>query len=350
MWVLMHSGQAPALDRVAQMAGPSADALIDELFARPAEQGTSFGLCALRNGEFVAERYGVRPSNDFEPAETLTSESTLLSWSIAKSITHAAVGILVADGLIDLEAPAPVPEWAGTDRASITTNQLLEMRSGLRFVEDYVDDRSSHCIEMLFGGTDPSFAHYAASQPLEHQPGDVFNYSSGTTNIVCRIIGDLVTGSPGGDPAARADAVHRFLQERLFEPTGMSSAIAKFDDAGDFVGSSFVYATTQDFARFGQLYLHDGVALGGTGDRVLPAGWLDHARSLTAHDDDTGLGYGRHWWLWHAFPGSLACHGFEGQFVVVFPDRDLVLAHLGATPTPYNTSIQMRLARLAERL
>lgn len=332
------------------MPGPSADVLLDELFARPDEQGTTFGLCALRDGEFIAERYGIRPSNDFEPAEQITADSTLLSWSIAKSITHAAVGILVADGMIDLTAPAPVPEWAGTDRAAITTLQLLEMRSGLRFVEDYVDDQSSHCIEMLFGGTDPSFAHYAASQPLEHPPGETFNYSSGTTNIVCRIVGDLITGTSGSDPAERADAVHTFLRERLFEPTGMESAVAKFDDAGDFVGSSYVYATTRDFARFGQLYLHDGVAHGGAGDRVLPSGWLDHARTLTAHDPDTGLGYGRHWWLWPAFPGSLACHGFDGQFIVVFPDRDLVLVHLGATPTAYNISIQMRLARLAERL
>jgi len=332
------------------MPGASADALIDELFTRPCEQGTSFAFCALRGGEVVAEHYGVRPANDFVPAEEITAQSTLLSWSIAKSITHAAVGILVGDGGLDLAAPAPVPQWAGTAKESITTLQLLEMRSGLRFVEDYVDDQTSHCIEMLFGGTDPSFAQYAASQPLDHPPGDVFNYSSGTTNIVCRIIGDLITGAPGGDPAERRDAVHAFLRERLFEPTGMGSAVAKFDDAGDFVGSSYVYATTRDFARFGELYLRDGVASGGGGERVLPTGWLDHARTLTAHDPDSGLGYGRHWWLWHAFPGSLACHGFEGQFIVVFPDRDLVLVHLGATPTAYNGSIQMRLARLAEQL
>lgn len=332
------------------MPGPSADALIDEFFDRPDDQGTTFGLCALRDGEFVAERYGVRPANDFQPAEEISVDTTLLSWSIAKSITHAAVGVLVGDGVLDLDAPAPVPEWVGTEREPITTLQLLEMRSGLRFVEDYVDDQTSHCIEMLFGGTDPSFARYAASQPLDHPPGEIFNYSSGTTNIVCRIIGDLVTGSPGGDPSERSDAVDAFLRTRLFEPVGMESAVPKFDDAGDFVGSSYVYATARDFARFGQLYLHDGVAGGGVGDRVLPAGWLDHARTLTAHDPDTGLGYGRHWWLWHAFPGSLACHGYEGQFIVVFPDRGLVLVHLGATPTAYNTSIQMRLARLAERL
>lgn len=332
------------------MPGASADALIDELFARPGEQGVTFGLCALRGGEFVAERYGIRPANDFAAADEISAQSTLVSWSIAKSITHAAVGILVGDGVLDLDAPAPVPQWVGTDKAEITTLQLLEMRSGLRFVEDYVDDQASHCIEMLFGSTDPSFANYAASQPLDHPPGEVFNYSSGTTNIVCQIIGDLITGAPGGDPTERKHAVHAFLSERLFEPTGMRSAIPKFDDAGDFVGSSYVYATARDFARFGELYLHDGVADGGVGDRVLPVGWLDHARALTSHDPDTGLGYGRHWWLWHAFPGSLACHGFEGQFIVVFPDRDLVLVHLGATPTSYNPSIQMRLARLAERL
>lgn len=332
------------------MPGPSADALIDELFARPDEQGTTFGLCAVRNGEFVAERYGVRPANDFEPETRVTAESTLLSWSMAKSITHAAVGILVGDGLLDLDAPAPVPQWAGTEKEPITTLQLLEMRSGLHFVEDYVDDGLSNCIEMLFGGTDPSFAHYAAAQPLDHRPGEVFDYSSGTTNIVCRIVGDVLMGAPGGDPSERETTVATFLRDRLFEPIGMHSAVAKFDDVGDFVGSSYLYATVCDFARFGELYLHDGVADRGAGDRVLPVGWLDHARTLTGHDADSGLGYGRHWWLWHAFPGSLACHGFEGQFIVVFPDRDLVLVHLGATPIAYSAPLQMRLARLAEQL
>ncbi len=160
------------------------------------------------------------------------------------------------------------------------------MRSGLHFVEDYVDDQTSNCIEMLFGGTDPSHAAYAAAQPLDHPPGEVWSYSSGTTNILCRIVGDVLTGASGGDPAARRQAVERYLAERLFGPVGMTSAIPKFDDAGDFVGSSYVYATARDFARFGELYRHDGVTDSGSGARILPEGWLDHARTKVAHDPE----------------------------------------------------------------
>lgn len=332
------------------MATAAADAILDEMFSRPSDQGVSLAFVARRGGEVIAERFGVQAANEFEPETVITPDSTLLSWSMAKSITHAAIGVLVADGLVDVDAPAPVRQWVGTAKGAITTLQLLEMRSGLRFVEDYVDGETSHCLEMLFGGTDPSFGHYAATQPLVAEPGDVFNYSSGTTNILCRLLGDIVTGSAGGEPADRRSAVDEFLQTRLFLPAGMTSAAAKFDDAGDFIGSSYVYATADDFARFGELYLHDGVADCGHGERVLPRKWAEHARTHSGHDDDSGVGFGRHWWLWPAFPGSFAASGYEGQIVAVFPDRDLVLAHLGKTDIAHSHGLRMRLARLAETL
>jgi len=322
--------------------------VLDELFGRPAEHGITLACVVVKNGDVVAERYGTRPANDFQPAEQMTPDTPLLSWSMAKSITHAAIGVLVADGRLDLEAPAPVPEWVGDERATITMLQLLEMRSGLRFVEDYVDGDVSHCIEMLFGGTDPSFGSYAARQPLEHDIGTVFNYSSGTTNILARIVADTVVGSAGAAPDERRAAVEAFLRDRLFHPAGMTSATARFDDAGDFVGSSYVDATARDFARFGELYVHDGVADRGEGTRLLPEGWLDHARTPSAHDPDTGFGYGRHWWLWPTFAGSLACHGYEGQYVVVFPDDDVVVAHLGKTDVAHQRGVTMTLARLID--
>lgn len=325
----------------------STDALLDQLFGRNPEQGVSLACVATRGGEVVAERYGVQPGNDFQTAETITESSTLLSWSMAKSITHAAVGVLVGDGVLDIDAPAAVESWAGTDKAAITLNHLLEMRPGLAFLEDYVDGAASNCIEMLFSGTAPSFAQYAADQELTSTPGDVFNYSSGTTNIVSRIVGDIVSGGPGGDPADRERAMTDFLATRIFGPAGMTSAAAKFDEAGDFVGSSYVYATARDFVRFGELYLRDGVAP--DGQRVVPAGWADHAREWTAHDD-SGLDYGRHWWLWPAFPGSFACHGFEGQYIVVIPDSELVIAHLGKADISHAPGLRMRLARIIDSL
>ena len=111
-------------------------------------------------------------------------------------------------------------------------------------------------------------AAYAAALPLTRRPGSTWNYSSGTTNIICRIIGDVIGGGREG--------METFLHDRLFEPAGMHSAIPKFDTSGTFVGSSYVYATARDFAKFGELYRNDGVA---DGRRVLPAGWRDHARA-----------------------------------------------------------------------
>jgi CubicO group peptidase (beta-lactamase class C family) len=297
----------------------------------------SLALVVQHRGQVVFERYGVQPDTVFGPGGLVGPDTTLISWSMAKSMTHAALGIAVGDGLIDVAGPAPVAAWSETPKQAITVEQLLEMRSGLEFVEDYVDDSISHCIEMLYGAGQDDMAAYAAALPLLHTPGTVWNYSSGTTNIVARIVGDAVGGGREG--------MERLLTERLFGPAGMSSAQPKFDTAGTFVGSSYVYATARDFARFGQLYLDDGVV---DGRRVLPVGWADHARAPVSFDDESGFGYGRQWWLWPQFEGSLACHGYEGQYTVVAPDRDLVVVHLGKSPFEVREPLVRSIATIIE--
>ncbi len=303
----------------------SLDERIESIFDRPPGLGVSLAMVVVHGGEIVAERYGTQPATAFGPAVELDADSTLISWSTAKSITHAAVGLLVGDGRLDLDARAPVPSWVGTPKERITLLDLLEMRPGLRFVEDYVDGDISHCIAMLFGEGAADHAAYAAALPLDDAPGAVWNYSSGTTNIVARILGDVVGGGPEG--------MESFLRERLFDPVGMTSATPKFDGAGTWVGSSYVYATARDFAKFGELYRRDGVTAEGL--RILPEGWVDHGRTFVAHDDTpdlpTGFDYGRHWWMWPDLPGSMAAHGYEGQYIVVVPDRELTLVHLGKT-------------------
>lgn len=316
---------------------PRFTSVVDDLFGRPVEEGISLALVVVQGGHVVAERYGHQPDTIFGPGGPVGPDTPLTSWSTAKSMTHAAVGVLVGDGSIDLDAPAAVPAWRGTEKEEITLLDLLEMRPGLRFVEDYVDDQASHCIEMLFGAGSADHAAYAAALPLDHPPGTVWNYSSGTTNIVCRIVGDVVGGGEEG--------MREFLRTRVFEPAGMGSATPRFDAAGTWVGSSYVDATARDFARFGELYLRDGV--GPSGDRVVPEGWVDHARTPVAHDPAEpvpgGFDYGRHWWMWPAYPGGLAAHGYEGQYVVVVPDRDLVVAHLGKTPAEMRHLLVARL-------
>ncbi|MFZ4811017.1 MAG: serine hydrolase domain-containing protein [Ilumatobacteraceae bacterium] len=311
-------------------------AATDRLFAPGAPHGLSLALVVQHAGEVVHEQYGTQPDTPFGPGGAVDADTTLISWSMAKSITQAAVGLAVGDGLLDIEAPAPVPEWRGTEKESITLLHLLEMRSGLLFVEDYVDDAVSHCLEMLYGAGQADVAGYAASLPLIHEPGSVWNYSSGTTNIIARIVGEAVGGGR---------AMESFLHDRLFGPIGMTSAIPKFDDAGTFIGSSYVFATARDFARFGQLYLDDGMV----GDvRILPEGWRDVARTQAAFDDEGQFGYGRQWWLWPEFPGSLACHGYEGQYTIVVPDRDLVVVHLGKSPVETRQALRDELTAVIQ--
>ncbi len=264
----------------------------------------------IHRGRLVIEDYGPTASKD----------ETLISWSMAKSVTHALVGLLTFDGLIDIDARAPIAEWADDDRAAITLRQLLAMTSGLSFNEDYVDDQVSDVIEMLFGAGQADVADYAINQPLNDAPGSVFSYSSGTTNIVAKICTDVLGGQV---------AVRRYLDERLFGPLGMRSADPRFDDAGTFIGSSFLYATARDFARFGHLYLRDGCW---AGERLLPEGWVDLARRPVDVPVDEDFFYGSHWWLWDDSSGGFACHGYEGQYTVVVPARDLIVVRLGKTP------------------
>ena len=289
--------------------------LLDPVFAVPEtpELGQSLAFVAVQGGRIVAERYG--PGHG--------AADTFISWSTAKSMTHAALGLLVGDGLLDPAAPVDAPEWRSADdpRAAITTDDLLAMRSGLHFVEDYVDDDVSDCLEMLWGSGADDVAHYAASRPLQHPIGTVFNYSSGTTNILSRLLGERVGGGEAG--------VRAFLRERLFGPVGMASAQPKFDAAGTWVGSSYVFATARDYARFGLLHLRDGVW---DGRRLLPEGWVDSARTIRSQDPEDGEWYGHHWWVRGDDVGTFWAAGYEGQMISCVPALDLVVVRLGKTP------------------
>jgi len=303
-----------------------------------ATHGETFAVVAWRGGEEVFAFHGSDYATPCGPGVTH------ISWSMAKSMTHALVGLLVDDGRLDLDAPAAVPEWVGDGRRRITLRHLLEMRPGLEWVENYVEGENSHVIDMLFGSGKDDHAAYAASRPLTHEPGTHWVYSSGTTNIICRICGDVI----GGDgPVERRERTKTFIARRLFEPLGMRSAVAKFDAAGNFVGSSYVYATAADFARFGRLYLH---GLSPTGEKILPYGWVEAARKPIATDPETGNGYGHHWWTWPRLPGALVATGYEGQYTIVVPEDDLVVVRLGKTPAEIRTNVVADLVAVVDEL
>jgi CubicO group peptidase (beta-lactamase class C family) len=300
--------------------------------------GRSHALVVVHHGRVVAERYG----------PGVAASQRLISWSTAKSMLDAAIGILAGRGALDIDAPAAVPEWQHADdpRAAITLRQLLEFRSGLAWSEDYVDDAESDVIAMLFGEGQDDVAAYAAAKPLADPPGTRFCYSSGTSNIVSRIAGDVIAADAGvdpSDPSAAEAAVRTFLTTELFGPLGMASASPRFDRAGTWIASSYTYCTARDFARFAYLYLRDGVW---DGRRLLPEGWVDRARRPTSVDAD-GDGHGAHFWLWDQNPwGAFNAAGYEGQYFVIVPALDLVVVRLGKTVADLRPALRREITAL----
>jgi CubicO group peptidase (beta-lactamase class C family) len=270
--------------------------------------GETHAILVVRRGLLIAERYAPRMGPD----------DLFPSWSMAKSILHGLIGVLVRDDRIDIAMPAEVPAWrsAGDPRGAITVDQLLRMSSGLAFNEDYADCDASDVLQMLFGAGKTDMAAYAADRPLAYLPDTHWNYSSGNTNIISGLIGRLVGG---GERGYRA-----FMRRELFDPIGMRSAEPRFDAAGTFIGSSFVNCTARDFARFGLLYLRDGVW---EGARVLPAGWVNYARTPTPTAQDGQ--YGAHFWLNTAGPETFSANGYGGQWTLIVPELDLVVVRLG---------------------
>lgn len=274
-------------------------------------------VVVVYKGHLVAERY----------ADGFTKHTALMGWSMTKGVTNALVGILVKEGKISLRDPVPIAEWQNPNdpRRKISWEQLLRMNSGLKFNEEYSSPLTDVTV-MLFGV--PDAAAYAIAKPLEAEPGSRWSYSSGTTNIISSAIRRIVGDSDYPE----------FPRRALFYPLGMTSAVMETDAAGNFVGSSFMYATARDWARFGLLYVRDGVW---SGQRILPEGWAAYSRTPTSNAPDQQ--YGAHFWL--RIPDEFRCSdggdrlpadtfhavGYQGQFVTIIPSRELVLVRLGFT-------------------
>ena len=242
---------------------------------------------------------------------------------MAKSVTNALVGILVREGNLSVTDPAPVRAWQSDERQRITINDLLRMQSGLLWSENYftVSDVS----RMIFLAEDMS--KEAARQPLAHPPGQKWLYSSGTTNVLSQIIRETV-----GEEQHLA-----FPYRALFNHLGMSSAVWETDLSGTFVGSSYLLATARDWAKFGQLYLNDGIW---QGQRVLPEGWVNYTTTPVPFAPQRQ--YGAHFWLNvgeaadpadRPFPDAPTdtyfAQGFDGQNVFIIPSRQLVIVRAG---------------------
>ncbi|CAB3753904.1 beta-lactamase [Burkholderia sp. MSh2] len=284
----------------------------------PARPRRTRAVVVMWRGQVIAERY----------APGFTADTPLPGWSMTKTVTAALVGTLVAQHRLSPDTAALLPEWrsGGDPRAAITLDELLRMTSGLQFNEDY-DDPLSDVAVMLF--TQPDTARFASAKPLAAAPGTRWDYSSGTSAIVARVMREALGGSE--------DDYLAFPRRALFAPLGMRSAVFEPDASGTFVSPSYLYASARDWARFGQLLLQDGVW---NGQRLLPEGWVRYLTRATPQSSDQA--YGAQLWVKVPEPfndrdphavampaDAFHAIGHEGQFVSVVPSRQLVVVRLG---------------------
>ncbi|HEY1761902.1 MAG TPA: serine hydrolase [Acidimicrobiales bacterium] len=296
------------------------DAVVNEMFTE-VDLAITNAVVVIQGGRVVAERYGGVREHFDRRAEPITNESPLISWSMAKSMLHFVIGTLVDAGELDPNELAPVTEWSDErdPRHQIRVRDLLAMRDGLAFNESYVLGEPSHVIEMLFGEGQTNMAAFTASRPLAHPPGTVFNYSSGTTNLLSRIVADSV---------GYGDAYRTYLDQRLFGPLGMTSADPTFDEHGVFVASSYVHATALDFAKFGLLYLRGGEW---DGRQLVSRAWAETAQ-VPLSVDETGAFYSWQWWVTGDEYGTYWASGYEGQQISIVPALDALILRFGHTP------------------
>jgi CubicO group peptidase (beta-lactamase class C family) len=292
------------------------DSVINDAFLTKGKKGKrTAAVVVVYKGKLVGEKYWKEKG--------ITADSRLWGWSMNKSIMNALTGIMVKKRKLDLNASAPVSEWLKDKRRDITINDLLQMSSGLKWNEDY--GTAANTTKMLF--RDPDCYKAAISAPLDAQPGTEWKYSSGTGNILSGIIRSTIHND---------NEYLSFPYSELFNKIGMSSMILETDAAGNFVGSSFGYASARDWARFGLLYYNNGVW---QGDTLLPKGWVDYTRTLASASKGK---YGAMFWLnqAHQLPDApedtYSCQGHRGQRIFIIPSRNLVIVRLGFSEEYFN--------------
>jgi len=268
-------------------------------------------LLVIYKDKIIAEKY----DTGFD------KNSKLLGWSMTKSITATMFGILEKQRKFDVDDPAPIPEWANDSRKLITTSDLLHMNSGLQWVEDY--KTISDATKMLFQAEDMTLVQL--EKPAESKPNMRWNYSSGTTNLLSGIL-------------RKQFKTHQeylnFWYTDLIDKIGMNSMVIETDMAGNYIGSSYGWATTRDWSKFGLLYLHKG---NWNGEQIFNENWAKYVATPTNRSEGR---YGAHFWLnaggnFRDVPRDMYyCSGFQGQMVAIIPSLDLVVVRMGLKEGP----------------
>jgi len=305
---------------------PELAAALDRAFAEPTQPPfrRTKAIVVVKDGRIVAERY----------ADGYGIDTPILGFSATKSVTSALIGILVRQGKLMRDKPAPVAAWQneGDPRHAITVDQLLRHTAGLALgssLSASLGAALEPVNRMKFMVSD--MAAYAESIALETKPGEAWNYHDGNTLILSQLIRDAAGGSP-------ADVLF-FARAELFGPLGMRHVTIEFDGVGTPEGSTQMLASARDWARFGLLYLDDGMV---GGKRILPEGWAAYSASPTPN---AWVGYGAGFWtnlgdsfgatyrIDHGWPrDAFFAKGTIGQYVIVIPSKHLVIARFGKTP------------------
>ncbi|MBR0834888.1 serine hydrolase [Bradyrhizobium manausense] len=329
---LPPDGKQPAL--LPEIAGPGLvtpqseglSAALDRAFTEPAQPPyrRTRAIVVMKAGRIIAERY----------ADGIGPETQLLGFSMTKSVMSALTGILVRQGKLKLDGPAPVAAWQNPNdpRHAITVDQLLRHTAGIALgssLEAWLGSALEPVNTMKFAEDD--MAAYAASMPLATAPGTVWNYHDGNTIMLAHLIRNAVGGKP-------EDAL-RFARRELFAPLGMNNVTLQLDGAGTIEGSSNMLASARDWARFGQLYLNDGVA---GGRRILPEGWVNYSATATPNAwvgigagfwTNQGDSFGAMFRTKHGWPrDAFFAKGTIGQYTIVIPSERLVILRLGRSP------------------
>lgn len=335
-----------ALAAVSSNPGAPTKALareIDDLFVGEG-LGETRALIVMKDGKLAAERY----------AEGYDTDTRFVSWSMAKTVTAIMIGQLVGDGLLRLDAPAPVPRWqrSGDPRAEITLRHLLQMRSGLEHTEAGDPPFESSEVRMLFLDGRDDMADYATAQPPEAEPGAKFEYSSNTSVILADIAARTLSG--GNSAEARRQAVSDYLHARLLDPLEMSSMVPEFDRAGTLVGGSLMHASARDWAKLGELLRRKGSH---RGEQLVPRSWIDAMVQPSPKSPHYGLqtwlnrpnGLDEHPLFPDSAPHSLfAMIGHMGQYVIVSPEQGLTVVRLGHSNAQEREAMLKQLAEIIE--
>ena len=297
-------GNAPQKDTIfANINYKTLNTAIDSLFR---ERNKSRAVVILYKDQVIAERY----------AKHFNKDSKLLGWSMTKSILSTVFGVMQHQGKLNVNDKAPIASWQNDERKNISIHNLLQMNSGLEWDENY--DEISDATKMLFLERD--MTKMQENKPLVGKPNATFNYSSGTTNLLSGIL------------RKHFDSHQQYLDfwyTNLIDKIGMNSMILEADLSGNYVGSSYSWATARDWAKFGLLYLHNG---NWNGEQLFTKEWVAYATTPTPTSKGT---YGAQFWLnaeqqFKDVPKNMYfADGYQGQRVYILPDQELVIVRFG---------------------